>query len=172
MKEKTDIKNILRYKKDDVKKILAIMFVLGAAFLLMGKGDFSEDKEVHPAEQNVTEGYDHTEKRLQEILQKVEGAGKVEVMITYSQGTEIIAAQEMRREESDGNIQEEVTYVLKDSEDGTQEIVLTEYMPVPMGVVIVAQGGDNAYVKQALSGAAMALLDVPAHKIEVLKMEG
>ena len=172
MKEVFDIKNILRYRKNDVKKVLAVMFALGVAIMLMGKGSFEEKTEVPVIEHSTEQFYDNTEKRLQEILQKVNGAGKVEVMITYSQSSEIVAAQERRVEENDGSMEEETTYVLKEDGNGTQEIVLTEYMPVPMGVLIVAQGGDNAYVKQALSGAAMALLGVPAHKIEVLKMEG
>ena len=39
------------------------------------------------------------------------------------------------------------------------------------GVVIVAQGGGDPVVSAALNQAAQALLDVPAHKVAVLKMK-
>jgi len=39
------------------------------------------------------------------------------------------------------------------------------------GVVIAAQGADSPAVAAALNQAAQALLDVPAHKVAVLKMK-
>ena len=42
---------------------------------------------------------EENEKKLEEILSAVKGAGKVKVMITYSQGAEKIAAQETKRDE-------------------------------------------------------------------------
>ena len=37
------------------------------------------------------------------------------------------------------------------------------------GIVVAAEGGDNAAVKAEISEAMEALFDVPAHKIKVLK---
>ncbi len=38
------------------------------------------------------------------------------------------------------------------------------------GVVIIAEGGENPIVKNYLIHVAQVLLDLPAHKIEVMKM--
>ena len=170
-------KEILRHKKEELKKAVAVVFIVGVALMILGENMHSEENQkpqIASAEYS-TDYYSQTEERLEEILACVSGAGKVKVMITFSQSSEKVAAQEIRREEQseDGDSSYESTYVLKDNNDGgTDAVVLTEYMPLPQGVLIVAQGGDNIYVKQALSRAAAALFDVPAHKIEVLKMEG
>ena len=49
--------------------------------------------------------------------------------------------------------------------------ILTERGPVVEGVVITAQGADQPSVAAALHQAAQALLDVPAHKVAILKMK-
>lgn len=180
MEEKFSLKEFLRYRKKDVKKWIAMVFAAGVLLMLAGSMDFTERKTDRAEDENSVNVYgyeDETEKKLEEILTKVEGAGKVKVMITYSQSSEKVAAQEVKKEESsDGEENKtsyESTYVLKNSSDGgNEEVVLTEYMPCTLGVLIVAQGGDDIYVKEALSSAVQALLDVPAHKVEVLKMEG
>jgi len=173
-----NMKDLLRNKKEEVKKAVALLFVLGVSIMIIGSSEiFRQEKETENVPVIQTENYyNETEKKLEEILGSVSGAGKVKVMITYSQSSEKVAAQQVRREEQGGGESSsfyENTYVLKDTTDGgTDAVVLTEYMPLPLGVLIVAQGGDNIYVKQSLSSAAQALLGVPAHKIEVLKMEG
>ena len=180
MENNFSLKEFLRYRKNDAKKLTAALLTLGVILMLTEKGGFFGTKKESVKTQSseiLSVQRDENEKKLEEILSAVKGAGKVKVMITYSQGAEKIAAQETKRDEKDdGENTEssyESTYVLKDKSDGgTEEVVLTEYMPCAMGVLIVAQGGDDIYVKQALSSAAQALLNVPAHKVEVLKMEG
>ena len=54
---------------------------------------------------------------------------------------------------------------------GGKPIVVKENTPEIEGIVVVAQGGGNVLVKESISKAAQALFNVPAHKVEVLKME-
>ena len=55
---------------------------------------------------------------------------------------------------------------------GVQEpLVLKETAPKVEGVLILCEGGDNITIKEAISKACQALFNVPAHKIEVLKMK-
>ena len=48
--------------------------------------------------------------------------------------------------------------------------MVKEKTPEIEGIVVVAQGGGDANVKNSISKAAQALFDIPAHKVEVLKM--
>ena len=180
MKEDFNLKEFLRYRRKNLKTALCAIFSAGIIFMILG-GPFDNSlKSSMPKEdlnsENISEeaAYYDTEKKLEEILSTVEGAGKVKVMITYSQGERKVAAQNTKKEESTSGDEERVieenTYFTSDGTDGA--LVLTEYSPVVSGVVIVSQGGGDINVKSALSKAAQALLDVPAHKVEVLKMEG
>jgi stage III sporulation protein AG len=178
MKNEFDIKEFIRYRKKEVKTVLCMIFSVGIIFMIMGDSFTSKKNENTDTIKNISEEetYDDMEKKLEELLGCVKGAGKVKVMITYSEGARKVAAQNTKKEESisqdEQTLVEENTYFVLDggSEDGA--LVLTEYSPVVSGVVIVAQGGDDVNVKSALSKAAQALLNVPAHKVEVLKMEG
>ena len=61
--------------------------------------------------------------------------------------------------------------MLEDGRGSFSPLVLSEASPKVEGVVIVAEGGGNPAVCASLNRAAQALLDVPAHKIAVLKMK-
>ena len=44
-------------------------------------------------------------------------------------------------------------------------------MPEITGAIIVAEGGDNAFIKSELIRATQIILNIDAHKIRVLKMK-
>ena len=49
---------------------------------------------------------------------------------------------------------------------------MQERNPTVEGVIVIAQGGVNAVVKQNILEAVQALFPVEAHKIKIMKMEG
>ncbi|MCL1787241.1 MAG: stage III sporulation protein AG, partial [Defluviitaleaceae bacterium] len=50
-------------------------------------------------------------------------------------------------------------------------LVLREVEPRIEGIVIIAEGGDSPFVRDALTRAARAVLGLEAHMIQVLTME-
>lgn len=126
------------------------------------------------------------EERLKEILQKVEGVGKVEVMITLQTSSEKVVekdtpstTQTVEEEDSGGGSRttreeswsEETVY--QEEKDGSRSpYVVKELEPKVEGVIVIAQGGGNAEVKQNILEAVQALFPVEAHKIKIMKMEG
>lgn len=134
------------------------------------------------AESSVTE--DSTQKNLKEILSKIDGVGKVEVLITYSESSQIVAMynekyKESQTEEGDTNggtrvIQEvskdkEIIY----QEENGEKVPITEkiVMPKMEGALIVAEGANNASVKANIIQAVEALTGLATHKIQVLEMK-
>ncbi len=171
-------------KKTGNNILLALL--IGVLLIIIGKTFFPEEKqeaEVNTAKQTAevhTLNEQDMESRMAQILSNIQGAGQVDVMLTFRVNTESIVAREEKTEESrteeggrtSESQQKETTVVmLEDGKGNTSPLVLTENAPRVEGVVIVAEGGDNAVVCQALNSAAQALLDVPAHKIAVLKMK-
>ena len=138
---------------------------------------FGGEKETPAQEktQTVSDAAEReTETRMAEILSKVQGAGAVDVMLTYCRTEERTIAQDEVREESerDGKFRVEQKAVLTEEKGGnTAPFILSENAPVIEGVVIVAEGGGDATVQAALHQAAEALCNVPAHKIAVLQMK-
>ena len=173
---------------------LILLFCSGIA-LLIGSTFFDRDEGVaqietapiistqsEPAAAN-SELY--LERRLANVLSLVEGAGKVEVMLTFSQSREIVLAEDgvinessIKEEDSAGGSRESSTSskdmrtILVQSPRGGQEpIILREIVPRVEGVIIVAQGGDNVFVREALMHATRTVLGVDIHRVQVLQMQ-
>lgn len=125
------------------------------------------------------------EERLKEALQKVEGVGEVEVMITLKSSSEKIvekdepsSSQVVEEADAGGGTRKTTEASRSEStvyrEESGERIpyVVKELEPEVEGVIVIAQGGGNALVKQNILEAVQALFSVEAHKIKIMKMEG
>jgi len=123
------------------------------------------------------------ERKLKQVLGQMDGAGKVEVMITLADSGETIVEkdhkeQENHIEESDtgggtrSTTERETENVTVYVENGseTYPYVTKEVLPKVEGVLVVAEGGDDPKVISDISDTVMALFRVEAHKIKVVKM--
>ena len=119
------------------------------------------------------------EERLVEILSTVEGVGKVEVMITLKSSKESILNKDTPYEEEEEksgdstrkSISSNEEKVLIEQNGESVPYVVKELEPEIEGVVVIAQGGENASVQKNITEAVTALFDVSVNKIKVLKME-
>ena len=172
--EKDGWKGLFRPENKKMRSNILLALMLGILLLAAGRSFSDAERDTASPPQTVAkETADReTERRMAEILSKVEGAGQVDVMLTYRQTEEKTIAHNETWEESGETLRTEQTAILLEDGDGaTQPLVLTETSPVVEGVVIAAQGADSPGVAAALNQAAQALLDVPAHKVAVLKMK-
>ena len=125
-----------------------------------------------------------TEKSIKQILSKINGVGKVEVLITYSESNQVVAmyneknneSQTKEEDKSGGTrtIQENTTdkEIVYKEENG-KKVPVTEkvVMPKMEGALIVAEGANNAEVKTNIIQAVEALTGLATHKIQVLEMK-
>lgn len=153
---------------------------------IKGKKQAEEAKENISKENNTMEASkDEIERKLEDILEKIDGAGDVKVMITYQDsGTQVVEkdknTSENSLEESDSTggvrstkeqqLQESTVY--EEADAGNTPFVSKELLPKVEGILIVASGGDNQKVKQNISEAVLALFQVEAHRIKIVKMSG
>ena len=125
------------------------------------------------------------EERLKEALEKVEGVGEVEVMITLKSSWEKIVEKDRPSssqtvEEADAGggtrqtqeVSRSETTVYREESGERTPYVVKELEPEVEGVIVIARGGGNASVKQNILEAVEALFPVEAHKIKIMKMEG
>ena len=113
----------------------------------------------------------------------MEGVGEVTVMITLkSDGQKIIekdqssSSQSTDEEDSSGGTRSvedqssDKTSIYEQTADGSSTpYVSKELAPEVEGVVVIADGGDNAVVAQNITEAVQALFGVEAHKIKIMK---
>lgn len=135
----------------------------------------------------VADSYERQQEvRLKEVLQKVEGVGEVEVMLTLQTSAEKVVEKDTPSswqtvEESDANGGSRVTQeeswteetIFQESSDGSRTpYIVKQLEPKVEGVIVIAEGGGNAAVQQNILEAVQALFSVEAHKIKIMKMEG
>ena len=124
------------------------------------------------------------ESRLEEFFTLVEGAGRVRVMVSLPTARETVFAVDGTSSESfssevdaQGGTREtrqtatqEQTVMVTDRTGTDRPLVLREVEPSVEGIVIIAEGGDSPFVRDALTRAARAVLGLDAHMVQVLTM--
>lgn len=161
--------------------ILILVAMIFLVFSFMG-GDDNKDEAIKEMETSecITD-YDDVntyikkqEEKLENMLNMVEGVGKAEVMITVSTSVNKNVLKEKQYEkQSDGTdlvYSEDVRTVYVNDEAGNEiPYVINEEMPKIEGVLVVAQGADDIYVKEKIINIIKALFAVNINKISVTK---
>lgn len=166
--------------------LLAAGLLLAVAALPAGKEGGQEEPANEPAPEGklTQEDYEkQVEKRLEKLLSQIEGAGQVEVMVTWKTTSEQIVKSDTSREESlvretdasggvrnNADTSESSQTVMAGSGSAAQPFVVGEILPKVEGVVVACEGGDRASVRSEISAALQALFDIELHKIKVCKM--
>lgn len=183
-----------KIKEKKLKRSDWLILVLAGILILIIAlpTDTKEKKQAEEAKENISKenntmeaSKDEIERKLEDILEKIDGAGDVKVMITYQDsGTQVVEkdknTSENSLEESDSTggvrstkeqqLQESTVY--EEADAGNTPFVSKELLPKVEGILIVASGGDNQKVKQNISEAILALFQVEAHRIKIVKMSG
>lgn len=115
------------------------------------------------------------ERRLEETLSLIDGAGKVRVMLTLKDTGEKVVEKDTTRRSGGSASAEEISDVSQStvfSKNGSEETpyISNELTPQVEGVLVVAQGGGDSLVKQNILQSVMALFPLEAHKITIVKM--
>lgn len=183
-------RDFFRQKKEKMgkKETYLVLFLLGILLLVVVIPIDSGQKQGEPentaamAQQSdpETDYVSRMEKRLKQTLSRMEGVGKVEVMIVCQDSGESIVEKDVdyhREEQADSNDaatvsredhEEEAVYSSR-SGDG-EPYVSRQLVPRIQGVLVLAQGADHQQVVTDISEAVQALFGLEPHKIKVVKM--
>ncbi|MCI5805861.1 MAG: hypothetical protein MR029_05960 [Clostridium sp.] len=180
----------------DKKEKIVIFFLLGVFFLLIatpvsdltgnrkkqkstrtGTSQQTQQKKIQEKDAYITA----LENKLEQTIEGMEGAGKVDVMITLKDNGEKILDKnqpyeseeetntEENKESKKNRIQNNQETVLVETEGNTEPIIVRELYPDIEGVVVVCEGGDNSALTVKIKEAVQALFSIDAHKIVVCK---
>ena len=199
---KDKIKNFLNKEEGDNKKkienlavFVVILIVTLVIINLIWSGDTNnkEDTSNDPNKKLATvDGNDTTintnataQNTLSLQLEKIDGVGNVNVLITYSQTNEIIPmynedTSQKDTEETDTNggtrkiIETDTKKEIIYQEDNGEKTPITQSIISPKieGAIITAQGASDATVKANIIQAVEAVTGLSSHKIQVFTMTG
>ena len=183
-------------KEKPILSYIGLMLVIGVFLMLLSgpllrhsNGD-DNGKQVYqppiesPARVAHSEQHHYEqalERRLEEILSLVDGAGDVRVMVSFSAGRETVFAvdrnisySQNREEDSQGGTRYQSSQSAQDKTliVADRPLVLREVPPVIGGVMIIAEGGDDVVVRDALIRATSTVLGIDINKVQVARKRG
>lgn len=151
------------------KKYKFVLLVVLVGIILMLLPVSSQTKETEENKSQIPqESFDLAamEQRMEEVLGKIDGVGKLRLMLTLQSGTRLTLAEDTQRDQD--RTQREIVTLNRGS--GSQEIVITNrFYPVYQGAVVVCQGADSSAVRLAITETVQALTGLPSDRIRVAK---
>lgn len=179
-------------KKRQIENIIVFIIILIITVIIinnMWNTDNTESKENTSnsgkvlAETNDTTTTDDLETKLEDILESINGVGKVKVLIKYSESSKVVAmynettSESTSKENNGDGTSKDVTetenkkeIVYTDENGENKPITEKVVMPVIEGAIITAQGANNANTKTSIVSAVEAVTGLAVHKIQVFEM--
>lgn len=108
------------------------------------------------------------EERLEKILSGIEGAGRVQVLLTEETGRQILYQTDVQSDESRRT---EDTVLVEDADRRETGLVRQTLEPKYRGAVVLCDGADQSPVKLAIVEAVGCVTGLGADRICVLKRQ-
>lgn len=164
--------------RGDVKQTVRSIFrkyrwaalVLAMGFLLMS---FPEEAKTDPVPDAKEIQQEQTlQQALEELLSKLDGAGKVNVLLSISTGQRYHYQTDEDLQKTEGSVDQRKETVIITSGDREEHGLLQRTdPPTYLGAVVLCQGADSARVKLAVVDAVSTATGLGADQISVLKMK-
>lgn len=156
-----------------LKKYRIAILVLLAGILLMSLPERTK-KEAVPSlpEETVSETPDTLQNSLEKILCQIEGAGKVQVLLTEAEGQKTLYQTDNDTDVTDdARRQQQKTVIITDANREEAGLIRQINPPTYLGAVVLCQGADRAAVRLAIVEAVASATGLTSDKITVLKMK-
>lgn len=144
-----------------------IILIIGVVLLLLpGKSEVMQKDSISAPQQ--TENISVESKELADLLQSIDGAGKVQVMLSIASGER---TQYITNTDSSESTTRTETVIITDSERNESGLIEQMNPPIYRGAVVVCQGADSATVRLAITQAVAKITGLSTDNICVLKMK-
>lgn len=186
------IKNIFNNKEKRIENLFSFLIILVITLIVINKiikndktndNNFQNETSVELAtkiENDNDSGVSDLEQKLESILQKINGVGKVSVLLTYTESSKLVPIYNINsstsiteeKDTSGGTRTTETKNNQKDAVKDSSSNIVTEkiIMPAVEGAIITAEGAENPEIKSNIISAVEAVTGAQSHKIQVFEM--
>ena len=155
-----------------LKKNKFVFLILAVGLILLILPPFANSKE---GKQVIPENSDNilsVEDQLSQILSYVQGAGKVQVMLSIAYGEETLyQTDDNHSTNADNKSDNSDTVTITGADRSEIGLIKQVNPPVYSGAIVVCQGADNPSVRFAVVEAVSKVTGLGTDKISVLKMK-
>ncbi|MBV7275060.1 stage III sporulation protein AG [Clostridiaceae bacterium UIB06] len=191
--DKKNVANLLIVLLVGVLMILTVSFFKTSNTMgsqVLGNGDNKNSNKSSKGDQQVSDDktsqeYETTiQQKLKDTLEKIDGVGKTEVMVSFESGEEQIPAVNIN--DSTSNTEEKdteggtrnttqknngSTVVITNEGDTSKPLIVKTYKPKVSGVCVVAEGAGNKVTELRITKAVTDLFNIPENKVNVYPMK-
>lgn len=178
-------KNLNEKDKKKIYSLLSLTVVCGICLIAMSglNLDQEDNSESKSSSNEISEDLSQItndlslESKLKNILSQIEGAGEIDVMITFESSEEIQPAYNSnstteKTEEKDAQGGERTVTTSTENKTmitggSNDPIVIKTTEPKIKGVIVVSSGASDQVVKQNLYSAVQTALQVSGHQVEI-----
>ena len=162
------LKALARYK------YVILVAVIGVLLLMWPVSEKTEASDSVPPASENRDSLREQEQEMEEILSKVNGVGRVDVMLTLQSGAELVLASNttLRYSGSPHNPDDydrSSETVTVSGGSGSDVVVTQEKSPQYRGALVVCDGGDNDAVRLKVIEAVAALTGLGSDRIAVVR---
>lgn len=144
----------------------ACILLVGIVLMAIPSVDTAQPEQQIPEENTVTEA--DTQAQLAGILSKVQGAGRVEVLLSIATGSQTSYHSDTRE---DADSSQSTAVIITDYNRNESALVERVDPPQYLGAIVICQGADSAAVRLAVVEAVSKYTGLGADQIAVLKMK-
>lgn len=146
-----------------------LVLVIGIGLMLLpGNGRKVQPQEGQPMQEQ--EQVDISQ-QLAQILCQIQGAGKVQVMLTVAQGEKIMYQTDEDLASSEGGTSRWDTVIITGADRGQSGLVHQVIPPVYRGAIVVCEGANKPAVRLSIVEAVSKITGLGADRISVVKMK-
>ena len=146
----------------------AIIILSGLLLMMIPNG---MDTPESPAQEQTIQNTS-LQQELEDLLEKLEGAGRVRVLLTPETGSETYYQTDTdENERLESRDKRTETVLISGTDRNETGLIRRVDPPVYLGAVILCQGSDKPQVKLAVVNAVSTATGLTSDKISVLKMK-
>lgn len=151
-------------------KFVALILLLGLILMTLPSRKDTVDRTNDTTEPSIPEESFGDE--LAQILSQIDGAGKVQVMLTIAAGEETIyqVDEDISTNQDSGTTRWD-TVTVTDADRDQTGLIRQVNPPLYQGAIVVCQGADSPAVRLAIVEAVSKATGLGADRISVLKMK-
>ena len=171
-----EIERVADSLKKDRKKLAILLAALAGIILIVissaGEENISEEDATQPqSDFSESEYTAMIEQRLEETVASLYGAGRASVMVTLECDYETVYARDGSYSKDEASSDEKNEYIIIDSSEHEDGLVLKTVTPRVRGVAVLCEGGNDPYVCEQITEMLSALLDLGSSSISVSKIQ-
>lgn len=149
------------------------------------KSNNKADGTTSTSEDKVSGDYETAvQDKLKETLEKIDGVGKVDVMVSFESGEEQVPAVNIndsnsttQEKDTEGGTRSTTqknngsTVVITNEGDKSEPLIVKKYKPKVSGVCVVAEGAEDKVTELRISKAVVNLFSIAENKVNVYPMK-